>query len=100
MWEGNPNRQKENNIMTEYTLHDAPPPKRTTAQARNYFPEDLLEQLRENPGQWAIGGSANNTAQANYWRKQLKPEGFKIVTRKQDDGTHDYWITYEGGDDE
>lgn len=88
--------------MTEYTLHDAPPPRSNAAHERSYFPDDMLDFLRENPGQWAIGGNANNTAQANYWRKKLAPEGFAIVTRKQDDGTHDYWIAYqpEGGDDQ
>lgn len=83
--------------MTKYQLHSAPPAPQGQGRRRTHFPEDLLDLLRDNPGEWAIGGNANNTAQANYWRGRLGPEGFRIVTRKQDDGTHDYWITYEGG---
>lgn len=79
--------------MTKYTLHDAPPPKgESTARERTHFPEDLLEELRDNPGQWAIGATTKNTTQATYWRKRL-PD-FTIVSRKNDDGDYDHWITY------
>lgn len=81
--------------MTQHDLFDAPPPA-TPGRERAYFPESLLEDLRANPGKWGIGGESATTSQANYWRKQLKPQGFTIVTRKGDNGRHTYWITYRG----
>lgn len=83
--------------MTDHELHDAPPPVRAERQ-RKIFTVPLLERLRDNPGKWALAGSANNTAQASQWRKRLAPEGYEIVTRSNGDG-YDYWIAYTGGDE-
>lgn len=83
--------------MTKYALHDAPPPPSNSGRSREHFPEDLLEELRDNPGQWAIGATTKNTTQATYWRKRL-PD-FTIVSRKNEDGGYDHWITYEPKED-
>lgn len=83
--------------MTKHTLHAAPPPKgENTTRERKHFPEELLETLRDNPGKWAIGATTKNTTQGAYWRKRLKPEGFEIVARKNDEGLYDHWIAYTG----
>lgn len=81
--------------MTEYTLHDELP-KKGRGRAREYFPDDLLDLLRENPGKWACAHEGcKNTAQASYWRKVLAPN-FDISTRRAEGGGYDYWIRFVG----
>lgn len=86
--------------MTEYELHDAPPPPSRAPKARKHFPEDLLAFLEENPGKWAIGARTKSPAQANYWRKPLGERGFTIASRKIEDGTYEHWIGYDAGEED
>jgi hypothetical protein len=75
---------------TDLTLYDTPPPKGSTARARDTKFQTILAHLKEHPGRWIRIVDTRRSTQYRSFRAQ----GCLTTTRRQDDGTVELWVSY------